>query len=154
MFRRVQVRMIAGLDSGRAGLKSGNAKELVRPYDFVRVAVPLPAANGRKSLRFSELRLLPAQRFFRLLALGDVDARSDIAGQRAIQRQPRHARIEHPPVLAIVPPETIFHGERLAPSEGCTQDLEPLRQVVSMDRVTPSVAELSLQRATSEGQPP
>src|SRR5262249_26127158 len=139
---------------GRARLQSGNTKELVRPYDFTCVAVPLPAANGRQSLRFPELRLLPAQRFFRLLALGDVDARSDIAGQRAIQRQPRHARIEYPSVLPIWPPETISHGERLAPSEGCTQALEPLRQVVSMDRVTPSVAQLCLQRATGEGQPP
>src|SRR5207344_3442266 len=92
-------------------------------------------------------------RFFRLFALGDVDARSDIAGQRAIQRQQRHARIEYPSVLAIVPPEPVFQLERLAPSERRTQNLEPLRQIVSMDRVTPSVAELCQQRATGEGQP-
>jgi hypothetical protein len=145
--------MIAGKGGGRAGLQSGNAKELVGPHHFVRVAVPSPAANRRQSLRFPKLRLLPAQRFFRVFALGDVDARSDIAVQGAIQREPRHASIEYPSVLAVVPPEAIFHLERLAPSERRGQNLEPLGQVVGMDRITPSVAEECFQPATGERHP-
>src|SRR5262245_42561682 len=107
------MRMVAAKGIGRTGLQPGDAKELVRPYDLFRVAIPLPAANGRKSLRFPELRLLPAQGFFRVFALGDVDARSDIAGRRAIQRQQRHARVEHPSVFAIVPREPILQLEWL-----------------------------------------
>ena len=145
--------MIAREGRGRTGLEPGDPEELIRPDDFVRGRVPLPAANRREPLRLDELRLLPAQRFFRLFALGDVDAGSDVAGQRAIPRELRDGGIEDPSILAVVTLEPILRRERLAPFESRRHHLEASRKVVRMDRVTPSVAKHGVESPTGEGRP-
>ena len=138
---------------GRAGLQSRDPVQLVRPDDFVRARIPLPAANAREPLRFRQLRLLPAQRFFGPLALGDVHDRSDVAGQRAVRRQQRDAAIENPSILAVVPPEPVLECERLMRFERRVENLEAPRKVVRMNRLAPSVREHGLQRAAGERHP-
>src|SRR5271170_7357388 len=55
----------------------------------------------------------------RRLALGDVNARSYIAGKRAVLIESRHAHIEDPAVFSVLPPESILHIERFTAIE-CT----------------------------------
>src|SRR4051812_6190613 len=94
-----------------------------------------------------------AQHRLGLLALGDVDARSDVADEPLALRVAGDARIENPAEDAIIPPQTIFHLERAPLEERFEVRFHRSREVFGVDPFRPPVAELLVHRAARELEP-
>ena len=131
--------MIAGEGGGRAGLESGNAKELVRPDDFVRGRVPLPAANRREPLRLHELGLFPAQRFFRLFACRDVRGDAQHAGGLPVRRIVGASLGGDPANRAILPADAEFLFVYRAVALGLIDRFQHPLPIVGMQPVAESI---------------
>src|SRR4051812_30357883 len=93
------------------------------------------------------------QSFLGQLAIRDVDARSYVARKRATRIKPRHTDIEEPPVISVVPAETILHLESLAAIEGSLIDIEARLEILRVHHLCPAVANLRIYGATCEIQP-
>src|SRR5262245_6906890 len=88
-----------------------------------------------------------------LLALRDVNARADVANESAVRRRPRIAAVQYPTVLAVSPPESVFHPE-VSPRIECRYVFRHAAlPIVGMNSFGPAVAEFLRDRSTSEIQP-
>src|SRR4051812_19233342 len=87
------------------------------------------------------------------LAIRNVDARSYVARKRAIRVKPWHTNIEEPPVISIVPAQTILHLESLAALEGSLVGIQARLEVLRVHHLCPAVANLRIYGATCEIQP-
>src|SRR6185437_8354881 len=74
------------------------------PSTFLFMSFNQPPAYARKS-------------FLGQPAIGDVQARADVASEGTVMVEPWHAQIEDPAKFPVVPPQAILHIERLAAIE-------------------------------------
>src|SRR4051812_8284083 len=110
---------------------------------------PLLEVAGERELLLVFLLL----RFLRLASLVDVDAAADETRKGASFVGVGNTAIEDPAVHAVVPPEAVFHFERLAPVEVIEVVRYAPLEVVGVDARCPPVAHLLLDRAAGEREP-
>src|SRR6185312_7632042 len=94
-----------------------------------------------------------AERRQRFLALGDVEARTDVACERAVAVEAGRAVIEHPAVRAVVTTKAILERERLSRVEGFGERRLPRPEILGMDARGPAVAEFVVERTPGEREP-
>jgi len=92
----------------RAGLEPVDAIELIRPREFVRFNLPLPASDVRQTLRLGQLPLTVFQRLDRLSSFGDVAGADDQAGGVAVLAEHLGTAFQRPPG-SVGMPETVLH---------------------------------------------
>ena len=97
--------------------------------------------------------LFPLHQLLRALALGDVNARADVALETALGGVARDALARKPSINSVAVALAVVHLERLAGIEGLCVDVHAAGQVVGMDAFGPAVAEFLLERAAGEVQP-
>src|SRR6185295_11631973 len=85
--------------------------------------------------------------------LGDIDARSDVAVERALRRPLRDAGGAHEPVLAIRAAQTEVEAEGPRHGQSLLIGMERAGAIGRVDAVDPAKAELSFKRATCELEP-
>src|SRR5215471_14706242 len=95
-------------------------------------------------LSFDQLVVHLGKDFFGKFAFGNINGRTDIARKGTIDVKPGHARVKHPPVLAVSTTETIFHAEGLAAIERFSIGLKASGLVFRMDALYPSASLLLL----------
>src|ERR1700704_1954402 len=83
-------------------------------------------------------------------AIGDVEARADIAGKRAVRVESWHTYIGYPAVVSVVPPEPILHLERLPEIECLGVGIQATAQIFVVDQLCPAITKLCLKGPTSE----
>ncbi len=88
-----------------------------------------------------------------LLPVVDVEARADIAEERAVGGEPGRAPVEDPPVLLVVEAEPVLHLERLLAVEMRGVHVDAPVEVVGVDALGPSATEFLLQRPPGEREP-
>jgi hypothetical protein len=93
------------------------------------------------------------QPLFGQLTLGDVDARANVPGKGAFWSHAGNARIDHPTVLPIRPPQAIFHREGLARLEGGLVSVEAMRNILRVHPFCPTIAHLLHHRSAGKIQP-
>ena len=76
-------------------------------------------------------------------AIGDVDARPDVARERAVRPLRRDAGVEHPPVFAVGTPQAVFHRERSSRIKGADVGLKAAVQFVRVHVFGPSIADFA-----------
>src|SRR5262252_9124744 len=103
-------------------------------------------------LGLNQLSIHVGKRFFGLLAIGYVHARTNVAGKGAVFMESWHANVEHPSVLAVVPSQTAFFPKRLPLVERPVVNLVASLFVLGMNNPGEASPEFSL-RATREVQP-
>src|SRR5690606_5803360 len=105
--------------------------------------------RGEDFARFGEERL----RLLAALQVVDLDDRADEALQVAARREARQAPVEHPAVLAVVPPQAILHREGLAGLDGLVEGLGTALDIVGMYGLLPAAPEVALRAAAGEFVP-
>src|SRR5262249_15725547 len=80
--------------------------------DLVRLQIPVPDADRARTGGERVALLIFNQVLFGLPSFGDVEARPDVAGKRAVGREPRNPGDHYPPVLAVCTPEPVLHAKR------------------------------------------
>src|SRR5260221_9172048 len=85
--------------------------------------------------------------FLRLIALGDVKARTDVPEERAIRGKARRSIIQNPAICAVTSAQAVFHRERLPGIKGVNIDFKTLIEIFAVNALCPAVSQLLLQRA-------
>src|SRR6516162_6428526 len=91
--------------------------------------------------------------FLDLLAVSDVNGKADITHEFAVRDIPRHAPVENPTVLPIVPARPVLHLEPLPCIKAGVIDLKTVLRILPMHAFRPTVSEFLLQSAPGEVQP-
>src|ERR1700758_1614844 len=110
------------------------------PSTFFFMSLDQPVPHAGKSV----LRQLP---------LGNVYARSYVAGKRTVRIQSGHAYIEEPAVLPVVPLKAILHLERVPEVESFLVGIHAMPEVFRVHLLCPAVAQFCLKRSACELQP-
>src|SRR5262252_10535205 len=93
------------------------------------------------------------QSFLGQLSIGDIQARSNIAGKTAARVESRHADIQDPAVLSIVTPESIFHRKRLPLIKRLRVGFQAALQILLVYSVRPAVSQFCLEPSAGELHP-
>ena len=88
-----------------------------------------------------------------MLTLGDVNARADVTEKYASRLKARHPMIQDPAIFTVPSPQAIFHRKLLPRVKGITVDFKTAFEIVAMDALCPSIAELLLQRTAGKVKP-
>src|SRR5690606_15362520 len=88
-----------------------------------------------------------------VLALVNVDGRSDVALESAASRETRNSGIQHPAVFAIGPPQPVLNLEAFAAFEGFPVSLQAGFEVVGVHFPGPAVAQLVIHRLACKSKP-
>jgi hypothetical protein len=114
-----------------------------------RIAQLVRERREKRALALFEI----ADRRRGLLALGDVDARADIAVEPAIAVETRYTVVEQPAVLAVAAPQPVFEhvGYALLERRGERRLLRP--EILRMNPRGPAVVRFLRERATGEFEP-
>ena len=91
--------------------------------------------------------------FLSLLAVGDVEARTDVSEERAICGEARRPIVQHPAIFAVTSSQTVFHRERLPAIKGVSIDLKTSVEIFAMNTLCPPMAKLLLQAPTRKVEP-
>src|SRR5215468_6348246 len=86
------------------------------------------------------------------LAIGDVQARSDVASEIAVWIESWYSGVEDPTVLSIITPETVFHRKRLTLIKRPRIDFQAALQIFWVYSFRPAVSQFSLKRPARELQ--
>src|SRR5262249_17980532 len=89
---------------------------------------------------------------FGLLALGDVITRADVTRERIVSAESRHAVVENPAILSVMPAKAILYLERLAPTEILNLMVQSPLSIVGMGSLRPAISQLFLKGAAGEFQ--
>jgi hypothetical protein len=92
-------------------------------------------------------------RFFGRLSIRYIDARTNVAPERAVGFKPRNAKIQDPAVNAVKTSETVFHLEVDPIVKRRRVDLQTAIPVVRMYRCDPSVTQILFQGPSCEVKP-
>jgi hypothetical protein len=95
-----------------------------------------------------------ARVLLRLLAVGDVGHRTDIAQEFAIRGVTRHGLVQDPPILAITMADTILGFGRRPRGKGSSDLIAQVRQVVGMHALLPALPGHVFRLPAGEVQPP
>src|SRR5579862_3088544 len=87
------------------------------------------------------------------LVISDVNARSDVADECAVEVKSWYAVIEKPAVFSVVSPHPILRLERFAQVERCPGDMQAPFEVLRMHYLPPAFAKLRVCGATTEFEP-
>src|SRR5271163_1190179 len=94
-----------------------------------------------------------AQNLFPSLALGHINATPDVTHKRAILIKPRHANVQKPSILSVVPSEPILHSELFTPIEGLRVRVQASLQILGVNTLRPAVPKLEVEGSRGEIQP-
>src|SRR5215470_2773677 len=86
----------------------------------------------------NQLAAHAGERLFGQLALGYIDAGTDIALKSAIGAKSGNTNIQHPSILSIGTPEAIFHLEVLPPIESVDVGFQTVCGIVGVDTIHPA----------------
>src|SRR5580692_1385206 len=95
-------------------------------------------------LRINQLAAHACEDFFRSFALGHVDADTDVTHEGMILVVPGDSNVDDPPVFSVVPTEAILHSELLTTIKGLNIGTHASLQVVRVNSLRPTVAELGV----------
>src|SRR5258708_26176997 len=96
--------------------------------------------------------VLPSFRFG-LLALSDVNARTDVPDERAIVGKSRRSNIQNPAIFTITSSQAVFHRERLPCIKGANIYFKTAVKVFAVNALCPPIAKFLLQRAAGKVEP-
>src|SRR5260221_11506286 len=85
--------------------------------------------------------------FLRLLALSEVNARTDVPEERAIGGKARRSNIQNPAIFTVASSQAVFHRERLPGVKGVNIDFKTAVEVFTVNALCPPIAKLLLQWA-------
>src|SRR5438034_9392268 len=88
-----------------------------------------------------------------MLTLGDVNARADVTEKYASRLKARHPMIQDPAIFTVPSPQAMVHRKLLPRVKGITVDFKTAFEIVPMDALCPSIAELLTQRTAAKGKP-
>ena len=145
----------------RGGEPPAGEVVLRAPLERARHAVELEAQrrDGRAQLVRRDREELVAHAHglqeveLEILAIGDVDARADVAREAAVGLPARRAAIEHPAVLAVGASQAVLHLEGPALGEGRHVRIDARLEVLEVHALGPAHAPLLLERAARELEP-
>src|SRR5260221_14366011 len=90
---------------------------------------------------------------FGLLALGDVNARTDVPEKGAIGGKARRSNIQNPAIFAVTSSQAVFHRERLPCVKGVNIYFKTAIEVFAVNALRPPIAKFLLQRAAAKVEP-
>src|SRR6516164_5317762 len=103
-------------------------------------------------LGLNQPSIYAGKRFFGMLAIGHVHARTDVTGKGAIFMESWHSYVEHPSILAVVPSQPAFFPEGLPLVERLAVNLPASLLVLGMNNPGETGPKIRL-RAAGEVQP-
>src|SRR5438552_1577943 len=95
-----------------------------------RLAISHPRDGVGGLQQHAKTALAPAQILFSALAIGNVDARTDISLEGSVGIEAGHPDVEKPTIFAIKAPQPILHLEVLTGIEGPAINVQASLQVV------------------------
>src|SRR3977135_213748 len=98
-------------------------------------------------LRGNQLATHFARIVLRLSSLGDVNARADVAKERAVVGKTRDTRIQNPAICAITSSQAVFHAELLPRFESIRVNVQTAGRILLVYALSPAGAQLLFQRA-------
>src|SRR5690348_5413967 len=94
-----------------------------------------------------------AQFRFRVLLIGNVDIRADIASENVARLEARNSRAQHPTIFSVGPAQPALYLEVLSGIEGRRKARKGAFQVLRMQTGNPAAAQFLVQLATCKVQP-
>src|SRR5262249_27502360 len=113
---------------------SGDARELLAQFPGLFLGIE----------QLAKPRLSIEQRLLHALLISDVNARADIAVERAVRFEAGHAGVENPPIFSVEAAQTVFHAEFLAGVEGPNIRVQTALEIVGANALDPALARLLL----------
>ncbi len=123
--------------------------ESVRQQRHPLVDVVVQLARNSASfflLRFRQPPAHPGRSFFGEFAIRDIDTRAYVTSKRTVAPESWHSGIENPAVLAVMPPHSVLHFERLACIERLYIGVQARRRVFRVDPFCPPVSKFRRKR--------
>src|SRR5689334_6101227 len=106
-------------------------------------------SHRRKALQMCKLLAT----LFILFSGGNVDCRTHITHELAVESEARYSRVHNPAVFPVVAPKPIFHLERPMGVERRTICVEAILQIVGMHTLRPPVSDFLVEAAARKRQP-